>query len=278
MRTLISHVTRLEYDAEVTESVIDVRLGPLSDADQNWTRFDLRVRPTAGNRSYMDGLGNASRLITIARPHRSVEITARHEVHTVLSDPFAMPLDAPPSLAPTDRIELLAPSALVKISDDVSSLAEPHRPRAPQGTLESVQALMDLVHSTLEYEPGATSVNTTLHEVLEQKRGVCQDFAHVLIGLCRAVDIPARYVSGYIIMTPDSDRRGGAASHAWVEAYTPTHGWRGFDPTNNVLASLYHVKMARGRDYSDVPPTRGTYRGLANESLSVQVDTSVEPD
>jgi transglutaminase-like putative cysteine protease len=278
VRTLISHITRLEYDSEVTESVIDIRLGPLSDQDQNWTRFDLRVRPTAGNRSYLDGLGNTSRLITVARPHQFLEIAARHEVHTVLADPFAMPAEPPAPLAPTERIQLLAPSALVKISDDVSRLAEPHRPRGPEDTLESVQALMELVHDQLEYETGYTTVTTTLHEVLEHKRGVCQDFTHVLIGLCRAVGIPARYVSGYIITTPDSDRRGGGASHAWVEAYTPTHGWRGFDPTNNVLASLHHVKMARGRDYADVPPTRGTFRGVAKETLTVHVETSAETE
>jgi transglutaminase-like putative cysteine protease len=278
VRTLISHTTRLEYDAEVTESVIDVRLGPLSDAHQNWTGFDLRIRPTAANRSYVDGLGNAARLVTIARPHRYVEIAARHEVHTVLTDPFAMPAEPPPPLDPTESIQLLAPSALVKISDDVSALADPYRPHSPEDTLESVQALMALVYDQLEYEPGSTDVTTTLHDVLQHKRGVCQDFAHVLIGLCRAVGIPARYVSGYIITMPDSDRRGTAASHAWVETYTPTHGWRGFDPTNNILASLYHVKMARGRDYFDVPPTRGTYRGVAGETLSVHVETSAQTD
>ncbi|MFN0072806.1 MAG: transglutaminase domain-containing protein [Chloroflexota bacterium] len=274
MRTTISHVTRLEYDADVTESVIDVRLGPLSDADQNWTRFDLRVRPTAGNRSYLDGLGNAARLITIARPHRYIEIVANHEVHTVLNDPFSMPDEPPPPLVPTERIEFLTPSRLVEISDELIDMAEPYRPRSPDDTLESVQSLMTLVHGRLEYETGWTDVTTTIREILEHNRGVCQDFTHVLIGLCRAIGIPARYVSGYIITMPDSQRRGTAASHAWVEAFTPTHGWRGFDPTNNVLASLYHVKMARGRDYQDVPPTRGTYRGHARETLSVRVETA----
>lgn len=276
MRTRITHVTRLDYDAEVTESVIDVRLGPLSDEDQHWTRFDLRVRPAASNRAYVDGLTNAARLITIARPHRFVEIVATHEVLTLLSDPFELPTQPPAPLAPTARLELLAPSALVALTDDLRDLAEPHRPRTPDDTLESVQALMDLVYDYLDYEPGATTVTTTLHDVLEHKRGVCQDFAHVLIGLCRVIGVPARYVSGYIITSADSARRGTAASHAWVEAFTPTHGWRGFDPTNNILASRYHVKMARGRDYRDVPPTRGTYRGTAKETLSVRVETAAD--
>src|SRR5204863_1648221 len=122
---------------------------------------------------------------------------------------------------------------------------------------------------------------------------------HVLIGLCRVIQVPARYVSGYIVSSkpPRSQSqtlgtmsqsqsiggsggpsRGAGASHAWVEAYTPTHGWRGFDPTNNLLASTYHVKMARGRDYADVPPTRGTYRGVAKETLTVHVETSAETE
>jgi transglutaminase-like putative cysteine protease len=97
----------------------------------------------------------------------------------------------------------------------------------------------------------------------------------VLIGLCRAIGIPARYVSGYILAgsDPDAPKRGDAASHAWIEAFTPTHGWRGFDPTNDLMASEHHVKMAVGRDYHDIPPTRGTFRGVAKERLDVAVAT-----
>ena len=120
-----------------------------------------------------------------------------------------------------------------------------------------------------------TTVETSVREVLTHASGVCQDLAHVLIGLCRAIGIPARYVSGYIMASHDvgAPTRGAAASHAWAEAFTPTHGWRGFDPTNDLMASEHHVKMAVGRDYHDVPPTRGTFRGLAAEELSVAVTT-----
>jgi len=104
---------------------------------------------------------------------------------------------------------------------------------------------------------------------------VCQDFAHLLLGLCRSIQIPARYVSGYIVADTNGPRRGIRASHAWVEAFTPTHGWRGFDPTNDLVASSYHVKLAIGRDYSDIPPHRGTFRGPAQEQLSVEVSTVV---
>jgi transglutaminase-like putative cysteine protease len=134
---------------------------------------------------------------------------------------------------------------------------------------------MHLVHQRLEYRPDVTDTETTVPEVLTHTSGVCQDFAHVLIGLCRAIGVPARYVSGYILVGAgrDAPKRGADASHAWVEAFTPTHGWRGLDPTNDLMASDHHVKMAVGRDYHDVPPTRGTFRGVAHETLDVAVTT-----
>jgi len=138
-----------------------------------------------------------------------------------------------------------------------------------------VQRLMHLVNGRLEYVPGVTTVETTVVDVLGEPRGVCQDFAHLLIGLCRSVAIPARYVSGYIVADAGGPRRGTGASHAWVEAFTPTHGWRGFDPTNDLVASAYHVKLAIGRDYSDIPPHRGSFRGPAQEVLSVAVSTAI---
>src|SRR5262249_12380577 len=151
----------------------------------------------------------------------------------------------------------------------LEKMARPYRPAAPAETLEAVQALMGLVYHGFEYEQNVTSVATTVPEVLKLRTGVCQDFAHVLIGLCRALRLPARYVGVYSVAKQapqtqtqtlgprrqsqslgDSDSgpsRGAGASHAWVEVFTPTHGWRGFDPTNNLLASTHHVKMAIGR-------------------------------
>ena len=107
--------------------------------------------------------------------------------------------------------------------------------------------MSEMIHQQFEYQPGVTDVTTSVAEVVSGGRGVCQDFAHVLIGLCRALRIPARYVSGYIV-TADAGgpSRGGGASHAWAEAYTPTHGWRGFDPTNNLLANDHYIKVADG--------------------------------
>jgi len=272
MRIRVEHRTQLEYSADVFESVMDARLGPRTDEHQRWISFDLRVEPVAAVRRYNDGFGNAAHLITVARPHHAIDIVTRGEIETTLADPFQPPRERPTALAPGDIADYLDPSPLVLRADELAAMAEPVR---AEPAFDAAQKLMHLVNERFEYRPDVTGVETSVGEVLTHSSGVCQDLAHVLIGLCRAIGIPARYVSGYILAGPDRDapKRGAAASHAWVEAFTPTHGWRGFDPTNDLLASEHHVKMAVGRDYHDVPPTRGTFRGVADEVLAVAVST-----
>jgi transglutaminase-like putative cysteine protease len=313
MRVRIQHTTRLDYNADVAEGVTDARLGPRSDAHQRWGRFVLRIDPPAAVRRYTDGFQNEAHLITVGRAHRSLQIVAEGEVFTGLADPFRLPARAPAPLPPGDLVDYCSPSALVQWDESVTAVAAPFAPRDPSGTFEAVQGLMDEVYTTFVYKPDVTTVSTTVLDVMDHKSGVCQDFAHVLLALCRSIGIPARYVSGYTVSrgnsrrqgqsqtqrggpgpgrsrsqsqaqsqsqsasppgAADVPRRGQGASHAWIEAFTPTHGWRGFDPTNNLVASEHHVKIAVGRDYRDVPPTRGTFRGEAEETLSVHVEAA----
>ncbi|MDQ2912512.1 MAG: transglutaminase family protein [Chloroflexota bacterium] len=275
MKVRVEHTTRFEYAADVVESVIDVRLGPRSDEHQRWGRFDIRVDPAGSVRRYGDGFGNTGFLVTLARAHRHLDLRTAGEIETLLADPFALPAQLPDPLGPSALADFLDPSPLVPLVPGLGALAGPHRPTSGEDTFAAVQRLMHLVNERLEYVPGVTTVETTVVEVLGEPRGVCQDFAHLLIGLCRSVAIPARYVSGYTVADASGPARGAGASHAWVEAFTPTHGWRGFDPTNDLVASGYHVKVAIGRDYGDVPPHQGTYRGQAEELLSVKVATAV---
>ena len=281
MRVLVEHKTRLDYDADVSEGVMDVRLGPVTDGHQRWERHDLRVAPSGAIRRYVDGFGNEAHLITIPRAHTFVEVVASGIVETLIPNPFTPPTAPPRALSTAERFDYLRPTRLVAIGDDVRALAAPHTPASPEDAFQSVTALNTLIYEGFDYEKDVTTVGTTVPEVLTCRRGVCQDFAHVLLALCRALEIPARYVSGYLVMdsaapaSPDSPSRGAGASHAWVDAWTPTHGWRGFDPTNNVLASERHVKMAIGRDYADVPPNRGVFRGSAEEKLAVEVTTKI---
>jgi transglutaminase-like putative cysteine protease len=272
VRIAVRHVTRLEFSEEVSETVMDAHLGPRDDADQRVERYSLRLAPAGHVRRYEDGFGNAAHLLTNTRPHAFLQVSAESEVHTFMADPFLAPPRAPRQLDPIELSDSLDPSPLVPRLEVLQDMAAPFRLRDP---FEAVQGLTELINRNYTYQPGVTDVGTTIQRIIEGRQGVCQDFAHLLLGLCRAIDIPARYISGYVVADGESPSRGAGASHAWVEAFTLSHGWRGFDPTNNLLANENYVKIALGRDYHDVAPTRGTYHGGATEALSVSVTTRV---
>ena len=254
MRVEVTHTTRLDYSADVLEAVMDVRLGPLSDADQRADGFELRVQPHAAVRRYTDGFGNPAHLVSVSRPHRFVELVARTEVETFLDDPFRLPAQRPAPLDPRTATDSLQPSELVPLDSDIAALAEPFRLPDPARAFEVAQALTGRVYGLLSYRQEVTTVATRVDEVLRGRAGVCQDFAHLLIALARCLGLPARYVSGYIVQRSQSQTqagqsqtqtlgpsRGAGASHAWAEVFTPSHGWRGFDPTNNLVANAYYV-------------------------------------
>jgi transglutaminase-like putative cysteine protease len=273
MRIAVQHLTRLEFTGDVVESVMDLRLGPLDDAHQRVQRFQLHWEPHGHLRRYEDAFGNAAHLLTSTRSHAFLQVSAESEIETQLSDPFTPPAAVPQPLAPLELADSLNASALIPSLPQVAELAEPFRHLEP---FEAVRRMSAMIYQRFDYQPGVTDVSTSVVEVVAGGHGVCQDFAHLLIGLCRAIRIPARYVSGYIVTAdPGGPNRGGRASHAWAEAFTPTYGWRGFDPTNNLLANDRYIKIAVGRDYQDVPPTRGTYRGAGVATLDVTVSTRV---
>jgi transglutaminase-like putative cysteine protease len=274
MKIRLVHVTRFDYSDDVMEGVMEVRLGPLSDSTQRWDRFNLSVTPTGSVRPYTDGFGNRTHLVTVGKVHRTLEVTTRSELSTSLENPF-IPMEKPPrALTPSESVDFLSPSPMVPALEEFVELAAPVQWTESGDTFEGVRALSRLVHESFSYQRNVTTVATTVAEVMRLRTGVCQDFAHVLIGLCRAAGVPARYVSGYTVADlPDGESaRREQASHAWVEAFTPTHGWRGFDATNDVVVGDAHVKIAVGRDYADVSPTRGSFRGSATQKLGVMVE------
>jgi transglutaminase-like putative cysteine protease len=271
VRVAVTHLSRLEYDADIVESIMDIRLGPLEDPHQRIEQFSLRLEPGGHARRYVDGFGNAGHLLTSMRPHAYLQVAARSDIRTLLLDPFALPDAAPAPMTPIERADYMDPSPLVPRLESLDRMAA----RFSAGDFDAVRGMSEMIHRGFIYEQGVTDVSTTVEQIIDGRKGVCQDFAHLLIGLCRAIGVPARYVSGYIVQSHDSPRRGAGASHAWAEVYTPSHGWRGFDPTNNLVANGYYVKIAIGRDYADVPPTRGTFRGTASETLAVSVTTEI---
>lgn len=269
----VQHVTTFTYDEPVIESTMDARLGPWGDQDQRCLSFEVYVQPPTRIFSYKDGFGNQIHCFTILPSHQHLMLTARSRVETLLGNPFAAPARAfqPPDAVDTWLYRQFGGPVLAL--EEISRLAEGFRPAEPDQALPALQDLMHTIHQNFAYQAEVTTVSSTVADFLTLGKGVCQDFAHLMIAACRTLDIPARYVSGYILSSRERATRGGGASHAWCEALIPGYGWRGFDPTNDLLAADAHVKVAMGRNYHDVPPTRGIYRGLAGEHITVAVQT-----
>lgn len=186
---------------------------------------------------------------------------------------FAAPLSSAPSI-----LKLL-PSVLTQPTPAVAELAAQLDVQRRDDPMTVLRELNVRLHDYFDYVPRSTTVNTPVDEAIEQRKGVCQDFTHTMIALVRHIGIPCRYVSGYLHHTgQDGLRSLPLASHAWMDAFLPHLGWVGFDPTNNVIAHTAHIRTALGRDYSDVPPTRGIYRGVVTEELHVAVQVTEHPE
>ncbi len=183
-------------------------------------------------------------------------------------------------VAEGDYWEMLLPSDFVTPTPALLGLAEQLDIRRRDDPLMLVHELNTKLYEYFDYVPRSTRVDSPIDEAIEKRQGVCQDFAHTMIALVRHVGIPCRYVSGYLYHDRHHhDRSTADATHAWVEVFLPHLGWVGFDPTNNLLAHHRHIRTAIGRDYTDVPPTRGTFRGRAQSELyvAVHVEASMEP-
>lgn len=275
MRLAITHATRYRYSQRVSENYNEVRLQPVSDGPQECHSYDLFTVPAASIRRYHDFHLNLVDHFYLAEPHDSLEIVARS---TVTTQP---PRDPGRTLAfPRSRLEecrrlercydFLQRSEYVSLEVDVWRLAQDYAADR-EDAWETVRAMAAGIHADFAYDSGATTVRTHMLDVLRQRRGVCQDFAHVLIGLCRSLAIPARYVSGYLFVDRDPSLRGDLASHAWVEVFLPESGWVGVDPTNDRVVDDHYVKVAVGRDYADAAPIRGNFKGRAHQEMTVEL-------
>jgi transglutaminase-like putative cysteine protease len=271
----VTHTTLYHYAEAVEDSFNEVRMRPISNEHQECERFLLRVLPPVRLRHYLDLHANHVSFFELHEPHTSLELESRSRVITRASpaptdDGF--PMTRVEECARMERChEYLQPSPYVDLSPEAWRFALDES-RAETGLWATAVALMGFVHREFAYEPGVTSVQTRSGEVLRDRRGVCQDFAHVLLALCRSLGIPALYVSGYLYNGPKELLRGAQATHAWCEVFVPGQGWCGLDPTNGQFADERYVKVAVGRDYSDVAPVMGTYRGTADQKLSVRVE------
>jgi len=276
MKLHVLHRTRFKYGAAVRESFNEARLQPVTTGNQACQSFVLKILPTARLSHYLDFYLNYVHLFEVTEPHTELSVEANSVVTT--GNTPALPADVKPApLADIgqclrlDRCyDFLQSSTYVEVGAELWRLAL-DATDGQTDAWQAAQAIMRHIHRNFRYQPLATNVHTHMRDVLAARAGVCQDFAHVMLGLCRALKIPARYISGYLYNGPADQLKGAQASHAWVEVYVPGHGWCGLDPTNDRLADGHYVKVAVGRDYADVSPLKGTYRGTAKRQLSVDV-------
>lgn len=282
----VTHTTSYDYQSLVTVSHHLLRLSPRRMRRQFVLEHEIVVEPQPASTSFhKDYFGNDVMFVTVEGAHRRLQVTSRNRVALLPS--FVPDASETPSwetvrgLCRTDRSvrsleagEFMFASPLAGSSQAFAEYAEPSFP-AGQPILSAVVDLTERIFNDFQFDPTATSVSTPLAQVLEQRRGVCQDFAHLQIACLRSMGLPARYVSGYLETLPPPGQVklvGADASHAWVAFFCPGIGWIDVDPTNNILPSMQHITVGWGRDFSDISPVRGVLTGGDDHLLSVGVD------
>jgi transglutaminase-like putative cysteine protease len=279
MEFTILHQTAYHYSELIHESYSVVHLQPRSDASQYCTRYELHVTPSTRLFSYVDRFGNDVQHFAVLPDHDHLSIVARSAIVTVR--PHEPPLPAPTTrraLAadPQTRwlIDELQEGEYIAFGPDLVAFADEVGDPGDDDLVAWMLEAAAAIKRTFTYDTSATSVRTTVDESIRLRAGVCQDFAHVLIALARYRGIPARYVSGYLFNEQGGEGSvlGAEASHAWCELYLPPHGWVAIDPTNDVLVDDRFAKIAVGRDYRDVSPVRGVYKGASRSTMSVNVE------
>ena len=291
VRYRIEHVTKYRYGLNARNCAMSLALKPLEDRRQRVSAFRIETEPEGSVFSVTDAFGNTRHQLHLNRDHQSLTITAHSTVGVSSRS------------APSEGCEESAWEAIRGWRDsfhhwdflDHSGLALPSPALerfvqrsgiAPEGDpMAALKRVSETLFERFEYVPGSTTISSTIEHILDTGRGVCQDYAHVMIAVARTWGIPARYVSGYLHEETAADGPGGASgpgggttSHAWVECLLPGPGWTGFDPTNAIFADERHVRVAVGRDYQDVSPTRGVLFGGGDIQLEVNVRMETIPE
>jgi len=280
----ICHTTRFEYQMPAYDSHNEVRMKPLDGTRQRCIEFELETTPAASVFKYDDYYGNRVHGFSIHERHPALVVTAKSLVERIAGpQPPALPMPFGEFLLEDhvrNRIEydFLSASRHVPFSDPMRKFFWLAKPDPSEDVAAYANRVVAFIRDQFVYEPGMTKVQSTADEILTVGGGVCQDFAHLTIGVLRLAGIPARYVSGYLAPAAKStvESVGAQASHAWLEAQLPGQGWMGFDPTNGCVVDERHIRVAIGRDYSDVPPMRGVYRSPGGKQV-MAVELQIEP-
>ncbi|MBF4989757.1 transglutaminase family protein [Methylophilus sp. QUAN] len=285
MRYQVEHQTVYSYDTCVIQSQQLLHMMPRQTDFQQCVSYTLACEPSPAEQSRRcDSFGNHNDYLTLLTPHQSLEVTSRFQVdvqprptmQTLMQSPAWEQVQAMLQLQGTQHLEatpFIYATARVKCSEALATFAQtcftPQRP-----LLEAAMSLTQQIYAEFEFDAQATDISTPLDEVLKGRRGVCQDFAHLMIGALRSLGLACRYVSGYILTHPPAGQPrlvGADASHAWISVYCPVNGWVDFDPTNNCLVQQEHITVAWGRDFGDVSPMRGVVLGGGQQQLTVSV-------
>ncbi len=275
----IRHLTKFRYAAPVSESIMETRMHPRSDAYQRCLTFQLSVTPRCRVFSYRDHLANHVHHFDIPGQHVQLVIVAESLVemqpHLALPESLSPAAwdDVDQTVHEGDFWEMLLPSQFAAPTPALQALGAQLDVRRRDDPMSVLRTLNQQIYAHFDYKQKTTRADSPIDEALQTRAGVCQDFAHIMTALVRTrLRIPCRYVSGYLYHEANAnDRSDDAATHAWVECLLPEFGWVGFDPTNNLLAGDRHIRTAIGRDYAEVPPTHGMFRGRSKSELTVAV-------
>ena len=289
----IRHSTRFRYSDSVRQSVMEVMMRPRSEAGQSVRQFDVTIEPRARVFVRRDWMGNIVHHFDIPGAHDTLSVIADALIE--VAPPRLLPLSGHPddwraldsATLADDFWDFLHVSHFCTPTPALDQLAREIGWERRDDPISLVQWLNKTIYNRFDYKTQTTRADSPIDEALKARAGVCQDFAHIMITLLRGVGIPARYISGYLYHRTDTaDRSVADATHAWCEAFLPGYGWIGLDPTNNLLATERHIRTAVGRDYSDVPPTRGNYiklrgkdkeKGLSEMKVAVHVAPADAP-
>lgn len=275
----IHHITKYQYNRPIKESVNEIRLFPHNFENQDVLHYELTITNNPEIEYFQDYYGNRVGNFNTLEAHDEMTIVSKMLVRVNHSQQI-------PAIDNTtvddlrihkeksvQLLRLSYPDIITKEDQIQAILTEINY--KDKTVIEIAQSCNEYIYNHFKYTKGITNIETTVDEILELRKGVCQDFTHVLLQLVRTVGIPARYVSGYICPNK-SGLRGEGATHAWVEIYTPTQGWLGLDPTNNIWTMDNHVKLSVGSNFNDCTPIKGTFKGLARQTLSVCVSIGYE--
>ena len=293
-RLSVEHETLYKYNHVVEQAHHIACLRPLSDAGQTLSLFDMSVTPTPSQHSTRrDSHGNSRAYFAMHAAHTELRVVARSQVNVLSRYGDLQPDQGPTCGEVRERLtyyarapfqpasEYLYASPFVPLHEALRDYAmlslKDERPLA-----EAAMELMSRIHADFDYAPASTDISTPILEVFDKRKGVCQDFAHLMIGCLRASGLAARYVSGYLLTRPPPGQAplvGADASHAWLSVWVPGLGlaraqdWLDLDPTNDCVPTVHHVRVAHGRDFGDVTPLRGVIRGGGHHTLLVRVTT-----